>query len=776
MPLIAAFEKLYKLHGTKAKSFVIGPSKHRKSVSSWWREEKRELEIIKRDHRLLDAEISSLDVPCIAASMQWKIQKLKKDKLRLKDRMNYLLQKAEEGISNAPIVTLGEGGFGKILLAECVTSGVKVAVKVAHPEDYSSLSTEFSALKRLTGSPGFPRVLYIGQQELPQISTTSRASGLTKEKKLSKISTVSSFQSISSGLKALDTSTDCLEKHQHSPDLEFEEASASGSRSDPVALLVMELLGPSLDRLLYETRLGTGGLSSLTVLNLASQMLLRLQSLASCRIVHGDIQPGNMLMGKDDPGKQRTVHLIDFGLSRRAKRQRDGSHIFRAHSQITGLDGDQQPLQNCCMGRQAGSAVEGGPLNHTAVLKSTAPRPAASSSSTTCSPTSSSSSTSHSPAGNRYLAAGMADTCHDAIGGVHDVQDKGGHSSSSSYPQMIPHSGEHADVRLKEVMPLLTSTCHGTKESTPNADSAAIRSDSSATPSRAAALNGHGKVALAAVAADCTGNSLNSFSRTSSSSSRHNKVAGPVDRISGTLEFSSRGVLRGKPPQYKDDLESLAYCLAYLLVGSLPWSSFCTSAVGDHDGPSVAENHNGMTREASSVAENHNGSIPEASPSRWGKATSNQYRSRMMGGGDESACMVDEEGMLEHGREAERVGGVAEAVAELKDRCILQGSICCGRSAESCRTTSVIMDMLAHARTLPELGVPDYVMLIKACEHAMILEAPSYDGGHDYILCDATHASDFTFDWENEGVTWSSVDGGLRLESYSAIAAHQVRR
>jgi hypothetical protein len=33
-------------------------------------------------------------------------------------------------INTAPIVKLGEGGFGKILLAECVMSREKVAVKV----------------------------------------------------------------------------------------------------------------------------------------------------------------------------------------------------------------------------------------------------------------------------------------------------------------------------------------------------------------------------------------------------------------------------------------------------------------------------------------------------------------------------------------------------------------------------------------------------------------------------------------------------------------------
>ena len=41
--------------------------------------------------------------------------------------------------------------------------------------------------------------------------------------------------------------------------------------------------------------------------------------------------------------------------------------------------------------------------------------------------------------------------------------------------------------------------------------------------------------------------------------------------IDGTLTFSSVNVLQGNQCNEKDDLESLAYSLAYLLQGSLPW-------------------------------------------------------------------------------------------------------------------------------------------------------------------------------------------------------------
>ena len=41
----------------------------------------------------------------------------------------------------------------------------------------------------------------------------------------------------------------------------------------------------------------TVGFKPLTVLKLAKQLLQRLQTLSVYNIVHGDIQPGNMLLG-----------------------------------------------------------------------------------------------------------------------------------------------------------------------------------------------------------------------------------------------------------------------------------------------------------------------------------------------------------------------------------------------------------------------------------------------------------------------------------------------
>jgi len=56
------------------------------------------------------------------------------------------------------------------------------------------------------------------------------------------------------------------------------------------------------------------GFKEYTVLRLAQQIIARLKVLVDHNIVHGDIQPGNFLLGKDIH-TNRTVFLIDFGLS-----------------------------------------------------------------------------------------------------------------------------------------------------------------------------------------------------------------------------------------------------------------------------------------------------------------------------------------------------------------------------------------------------------------------------------------------------------------------------
>ena len=78
--------------------------------------------------------------------------------------------------------------------------------------------------------------------------------------------------------------------------------------------VVLDLLGPSLESLWWSCTCGAGGLSAPTVLRIASDMLQRLQSMLMVGIVHRDIQPANILMGRTGLSRQ-TPHLIDFGIS-----------------------------------------------------------------------------------------------------------------------------------------------------------------------------------------------------------------------------------------------------------------------------------------------------------------------------------------------------------------------------------------------------------------------------------------------------------------------------
>lgn len=78
-------------------------------------------------------------------------------------------------------------------------------------------------------------------------------------------------------------------------------------------VLVMELLGKSLANRFVE--LANPGLSLKTVFMVAIQGLRRVEALHECGYVHDDIKPSNMLFGND--AEERTLYLVDFGLSRR---------------------------------------------------------------------------------------------------------------------------------------------------------------------------------------------------------------------------------------------------------------------------------------------------------------------------------------------------------------------------------------------------------------------------------------------------------------------------
>eukprot|EP00013_Stygamoeba_regulata_P001581 CAMPEP_0177634956 /NCGR_PEP_ID=MMETSP0447-20121125/3644_1 /TAXON_ID=0 /ORGANISM="Stygamoeba regulata, Strain BSH-02190019" /LENGTH=375 /DNA_ID=CAMNT_0019136711 /DNA_START=44 /DNA_END=1171 /DNA_ORIENTATION=- len=99
-----------------------------------------------------------------------------------------------------------------------------------------------------------------------------------------------------------------------------------------ISILIMELLGPSLDRLLAFC----GGHFSLkTTLMIGDQMLRLVEYIHKKSIIHRDLKPENFLIGSGS--KEGQIHIIDFGLSKHWCNPHSLEHIpYRDDKSLTG--------------------------------------------------------------------------------------------------------------------------------------------------------------------------------------------------------------------------------------------------------------------------------------------------------------------------------------------------------------------------------------------------------------------------------------------------------
>lgn len=113
----------------------------------------------------------------------------------------------------------------------------------------------------------------------------------------------------------------------------FPRALWSGWCSDG-RTLVMERLGDDLEKCFQRC----GGRFSLgTVLQIADQMLRRIEYMHERSLLHRDIKPENFLMGSSLYGKGSVIHLIDFGLAKQYRDERTHCHImYREGRHLTG--------------------------------------------------------------------------------------------------------------------------------------------------------------------------------------------------------------------------------------------------------------------------------------------------------------------------------------------------------------------------------------------------------------------------------------------------------
>ena len=249
-------------------------------------------------------------------------KRLKRRKLAVEDLTRALrreagfLQQQQQPSSQTSTNTIGSGGFADVVLGHQVpiradgayyhpppdsydAQAQAVAVKMSRsPQDADVLLQEAEFLQRLEAWPGFVRVQHV--ERIP-VATSE------------------------------DDTTDNIRVNDEMKAVDNSKQKNENSQPNYNVAMVLNVLGPSLEDLWWACTCGVGGLSPYTTLQIAAQLLQRLENLQTAGIAHRDIQPANILMGisksmdnaandesdKDNGSKSDidVPHLIDFGIA-----------------------------------------------------------------------------------------------------------------------------------------------------------------------------------------------------------------------------------------------------------------------------------------------------------------------------------------------------------------------------------------------------------------------------------------------------------------------------
>ena len=291
---------------TTTKTTILGSRSAKRRLLNASNKAAADLSNLAQEHADLMKRIALLQKPGHWGE-EAECKRLKRRKVAVEDLTRALRQQAgflpstASSTTATTTTTIGSGGFADVVLGHQVpvrpdgtyyhpppdsydAQAHAVAVKLSRsPQDATVLLQEAAFLQRLEAWPGFVRV-----QHVERIPVTDANTEGEKD--------------------AADTSK---QKDNSLPDYNV--------------AMVLNVLGPSLEDLWWACTCGVGGLSPYTTLQIAVQLLQRLDNLQTAGIAHRDIQPANILMGISGPmdnissqGSESDMdvpHLIDFGIA-----------------------------------------------------------------------------------------------------------------------------------------------------------------------------------------------------------------------------------------------------------------------------------------------------------------------------------------------------------------------------------------------------------------------------------------------------------------------------